>query len=100
MEAWIITAVILNAWLISSRSLFRYWYKNDILKNEDRYGKKIPMSRGEVATIAMLASLLFPIVLAVTFVLYKPPLKRTEIESRTRQLTAENERLRREYEEG
>jgi hypothetical protein len=82
-----------TCWLVTSRQLFRYWYRNDVLKNEDR-GKKYPMSRGEVATIAMLASVAFPLVWAAILVLWRHPVSRRELGEKIAALEAENRKLR------
>jgi hypothetical protein len=83
------TALIIGlsvvCWLVTSRQMFRYLYRNDILKKYTG----APMGKDEVAVVAMLVSLVFPLVVAYMFVLWKHPVSEREQREKIAALEAE-----------
>jgi hypothetical protein len=106
---WLLAALALTAWFTSSRLLFRRWVRADTFSVPDaacRHGYTIlhedepchgshPVRKGQVATFAMLASLVWPIVLVVAAVMHNAPQGRAEMAQKTAELEKENARLRR-----
>lgn len=83
------TALIIGlsvvCWLVTSRQMFRYLYRNDIPKKYTG----APMGKDEVAVFAMLVSLVFPLVVAYMFVLWKHPVSEREQREKIAALEAE-----------
>lgn len=109
----IFAVIALGIWAVTSRYLFRRWVKNDTLmlwdkkcshgyetihKHESCHGKHL-VSHLETAELASLTALIFPVTLFFLFIMHKPPMNARALQESIRELTAENERMRREHDD-
>jgi hypothetical protein len=107
---WIIALLIVSAWFLCSRSLFRHWVRIDyfttwndhcncpnggyhLLHRGHPCHKRVTLCHSAVAGMAMISGIAFPVVILMAGVMYKAPVSPSELKTQIEELEKENNRL-------